>query len=264
MYAPERHQAILDLARERGRVEVRDLAEQLEVTPETIRRDLTSLERRGLVRRAHGGAVPIERASLGAPGARETVNAAEKDAIAAAALAEVPEHGSILIDAGTTTLRLAELIPAGGSLTVVTHSLPVAMTLAGRPGIELHVLGGRLEANGTTVGTWTHQALGMVAVDVAFLSIEGITPERGFTVADLAEAAVKSAVIRASRRTIVLADHTKFGREEFARIAPLAAVDTIITDSAVNTELAGEVEAAGTTVVRALAAAPGLAVTATN
>lgn len=254
MYAPERHQAILELARERGRVEVRDLAEQLAVTPETIRRDLTSLERRGLVRRAHGGAVPIERAALARGADRETVNAAEKDAIAAAALAELPEHGSVLIDAGTTTVRLAELIPAGFQLTVVTHSLPVAMTLANREGIDLHVLGGQVPGTLTTVGTWTHQMLGMVSVDVAFLSVEGITPERGFTSANLAEAAVKSAMIRASRRTIVLADHSKFGREEFARIAPLAAVDTIITDAEVNDELAAEVEASGATVLRASAA----------
>ena len=82
MFAPERHQTILDLARERGRVDVRDLADQLDVTPETIRRDLTSLERRGLVRRAHGGAVPIERAALNRGiHDRETHNAAEKTAI---------------------------------------------------------------------------------------------------------------------------------------------------------------------------------------
>ena len=112
MYAPERHQAILELAQSRGRVDVRDLAEQLQVTPETIRRDLTSLERRGLVRRAHGGAVPIERASLShTVPERETVQSAEKTAIAYAALAEVPDSGSILIDAGTTTIRLAESLP---------------------------------------------------------------------------------------------------------------------------------------------------------
>jgi len=255
MFAPERHQRILDLARERGRVDVRDLAEQLDVTPETIRRDLTSLERRGLVRRAHGGAVPIERAALGRGiHDRETDNVAEKTAIAAAALGELPESGSVFIDAGTTTLRLAELIPTGAQLTVVTHSVPVAMALSSKPGIDLHLLGGQFRRGSMlSVGTWTHQMIGMVSVDVAFISVIGITPERGFTTSDLAEAAVKSALIRASRRTIVLADHTKFGREEFARIAPLAAVETIITDSGVNPELAAEVEAAGPGIVRAAA-----------
>lgn len=253
MYAPERHQAILDLAQRKGRVDVRDLAEQLQVTPETIRRDLTSLERRGLVRRAHGGAVPIERAALrhSVP-ERETVQAAEKAAIALAALAEVPEAGSILVDAGTTTIRLAECLPRDRRLRVVTHSLPVAMSLSGRPEIELHLLGGMVHGDSLSgVGTWTHQMMGMVAVDVAFLSVDGITPERGLTTTDLAESAVKSAMIRAARRTVVLADHRKFGREEFSRIAPLAAVDTIITDEGVNPELAAEVEAAGTDIVLA-------------
>lgn len=253
MYAPERHQAILELAQSRGRVDVRDLAEQLQVTPETIRRDLTTLERRGLVRRAHGGAVPIERVPLrhSVP-ERETVMAAEKQAIAAAALAEVPESGSILIDAGTTTIRLAEILPTDRRLTVVTASLPVAMTLASLPQIELHLLGGAVHGESLSgVGTWTHQMLGMVAVEVAFLSVSGITPERGLTTTDLAESAVKSAMIRAARRTVVLADHRKFGREEFSRIAPLGAVDTIITDDAVNPELVAEVEAAGTEVVLA-------------
>ncbi|MAT17103.1 MAG: D-beta-D-heptose 1-phosphate adenosyltransferase [Leifsonia sp.] len=253
MYAPERHQAILELAQSRGRVDVRDLAEQLQVTPETIRRDLTSLERRGLVRRAHGGAVPIERASLShTVPERETVQSAEKTAIAYAALAEVPDSGSILIDAGTTTIRLAESLPRDRRLTVVTHSLPVAMALTDRREIELHFLGGMLRGDSlSAVGTWTHQMIGMVAVDVAFLSVNGITPERGLTTSNLAESAVKSAMIRAARRTVVLADHRKFGREEFSRIAPLAAVDTIITDEGVNLELVAEVEAAGTDVIRA-------------
>jgi len=256
MFAPERHQAILDLARTRGRVDVRDLAEQLDVTPETIRRDLTSLERRGLVRRAHGGAVPIERASLSrGTGERETIQAAEKNAIAAAALAELAEGTSVFIDAGTTTLRLAELIPDDLALTVVTHSLPVAMALAAKPATAVHLLGGQFNHETlSSVGTWTHQMIGMVSVDIAFVSVNGITPERGLTTGDLAEAAVKSAMIRASRRTVVLADHSKFGREEFGRIAPLAAVETIITDSGVNPELASEAEAAGPIVVRAAGA----------
>lgn len=253
MYAPERHQAILEQARRNGRVDVRELAELLEVTPETIRRDLTTLERRGLVRRAHGGAIPVERITITpAVSDRNEILAAEKMAIATAALEELPEGGSIIIDAGTTTIKLAELLPVDRKLTVVTHSLPVAMALADRENIELHVLGGTVRATSrAAVGTWTHQMVGMVSVDVAFLSVNGITPERGLTSQNIAEAAVKSAIIKAARRSIVLADHSKFGREEFGRIAPLAAIDTIITDAAVNADLLAEVEASGPEVVLA-------------
>ncbi|QEE60788.1 DeoR/GlpR transcriptional regulator [Salinibacterium sp. dk2585] len=253
MYAPERHQAILEQARANGRVEVRELAELLRVTPETIRRDLTSLERRGLVRRAHGGAIPVERSLVGpAVSERNEIRVAEKLAIATAAIDELPDGGSILIDAGTTTIKLAELIPTDRRLTVVTHSLPVAIALADRDNIELHVLGGLVRPTSrATVGTWTHQMVSMVSVDVAFISINGITPERGLTTHNIAEAAVKSAIIKASRRSIVLADHSKFGREEFSRVAPLAAIDTIITDAGVNEELVHEVEASGPDVILA-------------
>jgi DeoR family fructose operon transcriptional repressor len=177
---------------------------------------------------------------------------AEKLAIATAAIDELPDGGSIIIDAGTTTIKLAELLPADRALTVLTHSLPVAIALAGRENIELHMLGGLVRSSSrATVGTWTHQMVSMVSVDVAFISINGITPERGLTTHNIAEAAVKSAIIKASRRSIVLADHSKFGREEFGRVAPLAAIDTIITDAGANGELVHEVEAAGPDVILA-------------
>ncbi|GAA4265440.1 DeoR/GlpR family DNA-binding transcription regulator [Frondihabitans peucedani] len=250
MYAPERHLRIVEEARQHGRVDVRDLAELLEVTPETIRRDLTSLERRGLVRRAHGGAIPVERITFHpGVGDRGGINTAEKMVIAQAAVDEIPENGSIIIDAGTSTILLAQMLPSDRGLTVVTHSLPVAMAVASRPGIDLHLLGGSVRRDSLAgVGTWTHQLVGMVSVDAAFISVGGITPERGLTTHNIAEAAVKSALIKAARRSILLADHTKFGREEFGRVAPIAAIDTIITDPAVNLDLVREVEGAGTEV----------------
>ncbi|BDZ51613.1 hypothetical protein GCM10025867_38540 [Frondihabitans sucicola] len=125
MYAPERHLRIVEEARQHGRVDVRDLAELLEVTPETIRRDLTSLERRGLVRRAHGGAIPVERITFHpGVGDRGGINTAEKMVIAQAAVDEIPENGSIIIDAGTSTILLAQMLPGDRGLTVVTHSSP--------------------------------------------------------------------------------------------------------------------------------------------
>ncbi|NQX27103.1 DeoR/GlpR transcriptional regulator [Microbacteriaceae bacterium VKM Ac-2854] len=253
MYAPERHQAILERARVDGRVEVRELAEHLAVTPETIRRDLTSLERRGLLRRAHGGAIPVERLGIEPEvAAREGHLAAEKDRIATAALAEVPDAGSIILDAGTTTVRLAELLPLDRRLTVVTHSLPVATVLAGRPNIDLHLIGGHLR--GVTlaaVGPWVQQVLPSVSVDVAFIGTNGISRERGLTTPDLDEAAVKAALIRTARRVVVLADNSKFGRQDFGFVAPLSAIDTVVTDTDVDEDIAAEIEAAGPEVVRA-------------
>lgn len=247
MYAPERHQQILETARANGRVEVSGLARALAVTPETVRRDLSALERRGVIRRVHGGAIPVER--LGSePGIadREGRASSQKDRIARAALDELPEGGSIILDAGTTTVRLAELLPLDRELTVVTHSIPVAHVLSSRPNINLHLLGGVVRPRTlAAVGEWTKAQIAELFVDVAFMGINGISVERGLTTADVAEASVKRAIVAASRRIVVLADHTKFGREEFAMVAPLSVVDTVITDLELDVELAEDVENAG-------------------
>lgn len=251
MYAPERHQQILDTARSRGRVDVSGLARDLSVTPETVRRDLTALERRGVLRRVHGGAIPVERFGI-EPGVadREIRAAAEKERIARAALAELPDGGSIVLDAGTTTVRLAELLPADRELVVVTHSIPVASILISRPNVTLHLLGGIVRARTlAAVGEWTRAQIGEVFADVAFMGTNAISVERGLTTPDLAEARVKRDLIAAARRTVVLADHSKFGRDDFARVAPLSAVDTIITDVGLDAELGQEIESAGPRVV---------------
>ena len=251
MYAPERHQAILAKARHQGRVEVRSLAEELDVTPETIRRDLTALERRGLLHRAHGGAIPIDRLSVEPDVTyREGMLSDEKERIARMALSEVPQGGSIIIDAGTTTTRLAALLPQDIDLTVVTNSIPIAAVLATRPNIQLHLLGGHVRPlTLAMVGSWPEDALRSLSVDVAFLGINGLTPERGLTTPDLEEARIKSAFVDAARRTVVLADHTKFGREDFGHVAPLSRIDTVITDSSIDNEHLLEIEMSGPDVV---------------
>ena len=253
MYATERQQEILSKARLDGRVEVKDLAEALDVTPETVRRDLTLLERRGLLKRMHGGAIPVERLGIEpAVADREGRMAGQKERIAKAALDELPEGGAIILDAGTTTIRLAELLPTDRELTVVTHSLPIAMLLATRTNITLHLLGGVVRGRTlAAVGPWAERAMADVYADVAFLGTNGITVERGLTTPDLAEAGVKRALVAAARRAVVLADHTKFGRTDFAQVAPLSAIDTVITDLDLEPELADEIESAGPRVVRA-------------
>ncbi|WP_273653934.1 DeoR/GlpR family DNA-binding transcription regulator [Cellulomonas fimi] len=253
MYAPERHQQILARARAEGRVDVTALADELDVTPETIRRDLTALERHGLVRRVHGGAIPVERLGF-EPGIadREGLLAGEKERIAKAALDELPDGGAVIFDAGTTTVRLAELLPTDRELTVVTHALPVATVLATRPGITLHLVGGTVRGRTlAAVGTWAVQALADIHADVAFVGTNGLSVEHGLTTPDLAEAAVKRALVTNARRTVVLADHTKLGRVDFAHVVPLSAVDTLVTDTGAEPELVDEIEAAGTRVVRA-------------
>ncbi|GAB3711702.1 DeoR/GlpR family DNA-binding transcription regulator [Amycolatopsis oliviviridis] len=251
MYAEERQRAILKQARQNGRVDVATLAAAFEITSETVRRDLTALERSGVVRRVHGGAIPVERLGI-EPGldARDAVMSAEKDRIALAALEQVPAEGAILLDAGTTVGRLAHLIPADRELTVVTPSLPNALALANRPGITLMLVGGRVR--GPTVASvdgWALNALKDTYVDLAFIGANGLSVERGLTTPDTAEAMVKRAAIASARRTVLLADHTKVGNDHFARFGELEDVDTLITDTGIDHRMADEITRTGVKVI---------------
>jgi DeoR family fructose operon transcriptional repressor len=253
MYAAERHQLLAQRARRDGRVDVADLAAELGVAPETIRRDLGTLERQGLVRRVYGGAVAIDRLDFEPEVAqRDQTNAAEKDAIARAALDLLPDRGAVLLDAGTTTSRLATLLPTDRDLTVITNSIPIASILATRPGITLHMLGGRVR--GTTlaaVESWTLHALGGLLVDVAFLGTNGFSVEHGCTTPDIAEAAVKAAAVTAARQRVVLADHSKYGADQLSRFATLAEIDVLVTDRGLDAGVVSELEDGGPQVVLA-------------
>ncbi|MEV0113217.1 DeoR/GlpR family DNA-binding transcription regulator [Streptomyces sp. NPDC050844] len=253
MYAPERQQEILRLARDGGRVDVLSLAEEFQVTAETIRRDLKALDRAGLVRRVHGGAIPAGRLDFEPDLAeREGTSADEKDRIAKAALAELPAEGSVILDAGSTVARLAASLPLESTFTVVTHGLPTAARLADHPGIQLHLIGGRVRSRTrAAVDAWALRAYGEIRADVLFLATNGFSAEAGLTTPDLAEAAVKRAAIGAARRVVLLADSTKHGQEHFARFGDLADVDLLITDSGLSPEDAAAIEGGGTEVVRA-------------
>jgi DeoR family transcriptional regulator, fructose operon transcriptional repressor len=253
MYAEERQHWIVERARARGRVEVAALAEELAVTTETVRRDLTTLERHALVRRVHGGAIPIERLGFEpALSARVGVLAGEKERIARLAVNELPDEGTILLDAGTTTARLADALPADRELVVLTNALPIAMSLSVRPNITVLMIGGRVRGRTqAAVDTWAIQSLADSYVDVAFIGTNGISPERGLTTPDTTESAVKRAMIKAARRSVVLADHTKVGQDHLSRFAALDEIDTLITDTGLDALVAEELRALGPKVLLA-------------
>ncbi|GIH28102.1 DeoR family transcriptional regulator [Acrocarpospora phusangensis] len=253
MYAEERQQEILRRARLAGRVDVVTLAEELSVTTETIRRDLTTLERAGLLRRVHGGAIPVERLGFEpALAARDEVMTAEKERIAKAALAELPQDGAIIIDAGSTTGRLAQVLPADRELTVIVNSPPLATVLATRGNLSVIMLGGRVRGRTiATVDDWALRPLDNLHVDVAFMAANGCTVNRGLTTPDPAEAAIKRAMIGAAQRTVLLADHTKFTNSYLARFATLGDIDMVITDTGLDSVLAADLAAAGPEVIRA-------------
>ncbi len=236
-----------------GLGDTRALAEAPDVTPETVRRDLTILQRHGVLRRVHGGAIPVER--LGFEAGVETRSerfVAEKESIAKAALPHLPDEGTILLDAGTTTLRLAELLPRDHELTIITNSLGIANLVAQHPNLSLYLLGGRVRPRTlASVGSWVTDSLKDVFVDVAFIGTNGLSARRGLTTPDQSEAAAKRAMITAARRSVVLTDHTKFGVDHFSRFADLSDIAAVITDDGLDPETAAEIEALGPEMVLA-------------
>ncbi|GAB4008205.1 DeoR/GlpR family DNA-binding transcription regulator [Nocardioides ultimimeridianus] len=236
MYAEERQQAMVRAVSAVGRLSVAELAQQYDVTTETVRRDLSALEGAGLLRRVHGGAVPAGTLNSieSALSERDAAQAAEKDRIARAALAQLPAAGaSILIDAGTTTERLAAVLPPGHRLTVFTHSVPIAARLVAHPSVELHLLPGRVRpTTHAAVGPATVAAIADLRVDVAFVGTNGVSAAHGLSTPDPEEAATKQALVAAGQRVVVLADSTKIGADSTVRFATLADVDALVTDDA--------------------------------
>jgi DeoR family transcriptional regulator, fructose operon transcriptional repressor len=253
MYGAERRQLLAQRARRDGRIDVTAAAAEFEVAPETIRRDLAALERQGLLRRVYGGAIAIDRLDFEPEvSLRDQTNAEKKERIAKAALDQVPARGTVLLDGGTTTARLAGLLPADRELTVVTNSLPAANQLATRNGFNVHLLGGRVR--GTTLATvesWALDVLRLLTVDVGFFGTNGFSAARGCTTPDPAESAVKSAMVAASRKRVLLADHSKYGDDQFSRFAELSEIDLIITDDGLDAAAVDELEATEAEVVLA-------------
>jgi DeoR family fructose operon transcriptional repressor len=245
-FSSQRRQAILRTLRGSGRVDVGEIAAELGVTNETVRKDLIQLERQGLLRRVHGGAVPIEHLSFEPDVSARTEFAGAKQRIALAAFAHLPAQGSVLLDAGSTTSRLADIFPSDRSLSVFTNTLPIALTLLGRPNLTVHTVGGRLRGSTSAeVGPWADRTLRELNVDVAFLGTNGISLDRGLTTPDPAEAATKQLMLSAARRRILLADHGKVGLVSLCKHGELRDIDLLISDSGLPDDQRAALSAAG-------------------
>jgi len=236
MLSDERRQAILHLLDTRGNVTVAELGAQFEVSEMTIRRDLDELERQGLLRRVHGGAVrgrgrSYEPAFLIRSGMRQ----AEKERIAAAAADLVQSGDSIALDVGTTTLEVARRLKGKRDLTVITPSLRIANQLAEMQDLRLILPGGLLRPGELSlVGALAEETFRQFYVDKLFMGIGGIDLEAGLTEFNLEDALVKKAMLRAAKEIIVVADASKFGVVTFSVVAPLQVVNRIITDNSIS------------------------------
>jgi DeoR family fructose operon transcriptional repressor len=252
LFSDERQNAILAEIIQRGRVSVTSLAEQFSVVGETIRRDLGALEKRGVIRRVHGGATLAGRAEFESPiHARANLMAGEKERIANAALAEMPVEGSVFVEAGSTSSFLASVMPSDPPLTIVTNGGYLASVLAQGGSHTVLSVGGRVRQRTLAcVDDWALRTLSGLHVAVAFLGTNGISLDGGLTTPDLAEAAVKRATLAVGERTILLADHSKIGVASLTRYGELDQIDLLITDTGLPEEDAQELEGAGLSVIR--------------
>ncbi|QMU76359.1 DeoR/GlpR transcriptional regulator [Streptacidiphilus sp. PB12-B1b] len=226
----------LRLVQGTARVSVAELSRRLGVSEMTVRRDLDELERQGLVKRVHGGA-EATRSSEEESGfaAREGWQAATKERLGRAVAELVPPGSTVLLDAGTTTVHVAEHLIARAPLTVAVLSLQAAVRLADRPGIRLLVIGG-LSRPGerSLVGPHALRTLETMAFDTFVMSIGGVHPRYGWSEFALDDAAVKQTALAQAARTVVVADATKLGVRAFNRVAALDRADVFVTDTAAD------------------------------
>jgi DeoR/GlpR family transcriptional regulator of sugar metabolism len=230
----ERHAAIVELLRQRGRVVANELSAALGVSSDTIRRDLRELDELGLVRRVHGGALP--RTGDGAPFAARVGRAPEAKASIARRAAGLIDDGQVVIlDGGTTTVEVARALRPDLRATIVTTSPPVAVALSEHRGVDIAVIGGTLRRDAlVTVGAETVDALRMIRADVVMLGVCGLHPELGVTANDLEEAQVKRAMIGGAAAVVALADRDKLGTAMPVLVASVDVLTALITDSEAN------------------------------
>ncbi|MGW5467965.1 DeoR/GlpR family DNA-binding transcription regulator [Streptomyces chartreusis] len=252
MDAEERRRGILERARGSGSVDVGELAADLGVSKETVRRDLNLLEGHGLVRRTHGGAHPVESRSFETTLAfRTTMHVPEKSRIAAVAADLLGDAETVFIDEGYTPQLIAAALPRDRQLTVVTSSLATAGDLASAENITVLLLGGRVRG-GTlaTVDHWATRMLAGLVIDLAYVGANGISREYGLTTPDPAVSEVKSQVLRAARRRIFSGVHTKFGAVSFCRFGDVTEFEAIVTDAGLSASEAHRYSLLGPEVVR--------------
>lgn len=230
---------IRDQITKTGVVQVSDLAADLKVSEMTIRRDLSDLEKVGILKRTHGGAVQEVSRSYEAPfKLRKTVNQTEKQMIAANAVKHVEEGDTIAIDSGTTAMELARLLYGFKNLTIVSPSLHIALIFLDHPTINQILSGGRVRKNeGSLVGEITRKTFENLYFDKFFMSTGGFSGLAGFTEYTIDDAAIKQIIMAHSKETIALIDSSKFGRTAFSQVAPFEEIDILITDKEPDQEL---------------------------
>jgi DeoR/GlpR family transcriptional regulator of sugar metabolism len=209
MLTAQRKKLILSRLGAHGQVIAKELASELAISEDTIRRDLRELAQAGQLQRVHGGALPAS-AAMGDLQVRQTVSAEEKVRLGRAGAAMIQQGQVVILDGGTTAFQVARHLAPGLRATIVTHSPTVAVEAAAHPHVEILMLGGRLFRHSmVNVGAAVIDAASRLRADLYFLGVTGVHPTAGLTTGDAEEAAVKRALHERAAETVVLASSEK-------------------------------------------------------
>ena len=237
MLKEERQRTILNEVELHNRVLLTDIAEKLDVSVDTVRRDVKELDAENRLRKVHGGAVSLGFANY-SPSRNNVYALDEKTEIAQKAISLIKENSVVLIDGGTTCLELARLLPADLGLTCFTLSLPVAMELLNKPRVETIFIGGKLSKDSLiTIGASTIHQLSQIKVDRSFIGTGYVDPKFGLTEFDWDIVQTKKAVIAASKKTVLLCISEKLNSQHRFKTCSLNDVDTMVTELAPENKL---------------------------
>ena len=243
-----RQRQLQDLLREHGQMTVRQLAERLEVSEATIRRDLQELSGTSGIERMHGGVSYVDDTEPPVI-ARRRQNTSDKMALAQRAIEEIHDGATIFIGSGSTMACLAECLLDRRELTVITNAHNVAAELAGAPGVNVVMTGGALrKGEMSLIGPIAESTLRQMPFEVAFISVQGICADRGLSNAFAPEASTDRVVVELAPRLVVVAEAYKLGRVASIGIGPVAAVDLLITDAEPRHEELQRLTALGVTI----------------
>jgi DeoR/GlpR family transcriptional regulator of sugar metabolism len=230
MLAAQRREYLLGALRRDGRIVAKDVAADLGLSEDGVRRDLRELAADGLCQRVYGGALPASPAIADYAG-RSTLSVAGKRQVAAAAVRLIRPGGTVIMDGGSTALALAKAMPPSLACTVITHSPTVAAALVEHPTAEVLILGGKLfKHSAVACGAAATEAAQQVSADAFFMGVTGVHPDAGLTTGDADEAAMKRALASRAAETYVLASSEKIGAASPYRVIPLGQASAIITD----------------------------------
>lgn len=251
MLAAQRREVLLARLDRDGGLVAKDLAVELGVTEDSLRRDLRELAAAGLCQRVYGGALPVSQA-LADYATRTGVSVASKQRVAAAAVRLIRPGSTVLLDGGTTALAVARALPTDLTGTVVTHSPTVAAALVDHATVEVYVLGGRLfKHSAVTCGAAAAEAAQGVQADLFLLGVTGVHPRAGLTTGDPDEAAMKRTLAGRAADTYVLASSEKIGAASPFTVLPLSSVSGIITDAPADAAVLLELQRTGSNIVNA-------------